>query len=51
MGQAMSGMFVGDEVMKGTIASTAFEAMEVASEIALRAVVGEGQQSTGIRPL
>lgn len=31
MGQAMSGMFVGDEVMKGTIASTAFEAMEIAS--------------------
>jgi ferritin-like metal-binding protein YciE len=31
MGQAMSGMFVGDEVMKGSIASTAFEAMEVAS--------------------
>ena len=31
MGQAMSGMFVGDEVMKGTIASAAFEAMEVAS--------------------
>jgi ferritin-like metal-binding protein YciE len=31
LGQAMSGMFVGDEVMKGTIASTAFEAMEAAS--------------------
>jgi ferritin-like metal-binding protein YciE len=31
MGQAMSGLFVGDEVMKGSIASAAFEAMEIAS--------------------
>jgi ferritin-like metal-binding protein YciE len=31
MGQAMSGLFVGDEVMKGSIASSAFEAMEIAS--------------------
>src|SRR5918998_1082082 len=31
MGQAMSGMFVGDEVMKGTIANAAFEAMEISS--------------------
>ena len=31
MGQAMSGMFVGDEVMKASIASYAFEAMEIAS--------------------
>lgn len=31
LGQALSGMFVGDEVMKGMIASCAFEAMEVAS--------------------
>ncbi len=31
MGQALSGMFVGDEVMKGSIASYAFEAMEIAS--------------------
>jgi ferritin-like metal-binding protein YciE len=30
-GQAMSGMFVGDEVMKGSIACCAFEAMEIAS--------------------
>jgi ferritin-like metal-binding protein YciE len=30
-GQAMSGMFVGDEVLKGAIASYAFEAMEIAS--------------------
>jgi ferritin-like metal-binding protein YciE len=30
-GQAISGMFVGDEVMKGSIASYAFEAMEIAS--------------------
>lgn len=31
LGQAMSGMFTGDEVMKGCIASYAFEAMEIAS--------------------
>ena len=31
MGQAISGISVGDEMMKGAIASTAFEAMEVAS--------------------
>ena len=31
MGQAMSGMFATDEVMKGAIASYAFEAMEIAS--------------------
>ena len=31
MGQAMSGIFVSDEVMKGAIASHAFEAMEIAS--------------------
>lgn len=30
-GQALSGMFVGDEVMKGSLASFAFEAMEIAS--------------------
>lgn len=31
MGQAMSGMFAGDEVMKGSLASFSFEAMEIAS--------------------
>lgn len=31
MGQAMSGMLVGDEIMKASIASYAFEAMEIAS--------------------
>jgi ferritin-like metal-binding protein YciE len=31
LGQAMSGMFVSDEVMKGSIACYAFEAMEIAS--------------------
>jgi ferritin-like metal-binding protein YciE len=31
LGQAMSGMFVGDEVMKATIASASFEAMEISS--------------------
>jgi ferritin-like metal-binding protein YciE len=30
-GQALSGMFVGDEVMKGSLASYAFEGMEIAS--------------------
>jgi ferritin-like metal-binding protein YciE len=30
-GQALSGMFVGDEVMKGSLANYAFEAMEIAS--------------------
>lgn len=29
--QAISGLFVGDEVMKGSLASYAFEAMEIAS--------------------
>ena len=31
MGQAMSGLFAGDEVLKAAIASHAFEAMEIAS--------------------
>ena len=31
LGQALSGIFVGDEVMKGSIANSAFEAMEIAS--------------------
>ena len=31
LGQAMSGLFVGDEVMKASIASYAFEAMEISS--------------------
>lgn len=31
LGQAMSGMFAGDEVMKGSLASFSFEAMEIAS--------------------
>ena len=46
MGQAMSGMFVGDEVMKGSIASAAFEAMEAASYrilIAAADLVGDGE--------
>ena len=34
-GQALSGMFVGDEVMKGSLASYAFEAMEIASHTIL----------------
>lgn len=31
VGQAISGLFAGDEVLKGSIASYAFEAMEIAS--------------------
>ena len=31
MGQALSGMFVGDEVVKGSLASYTFEHMEIAS--------------------
>ena len=31
MGQALGGAFAGDEIMKGAIASYAFEAMEIAS--------------------
>ena len=47
MGQAMSGMFVGDEVMKGSIASTAFEAMEIASYKILIATAEQvGDQET-----
>lgn len=47
MGQAMSGLFVGDEVMKGTIASYAFEAMEIASYRILIATARDvGDQET-----
>jgi ferritin-like metal-binding protein YciE len=47
MGQAMSGMFVGDEVMKGSIASSAFEAMEIASYKVLIATAEQvGDQET-----
>jgi ferritin-like metal-binding protein YciE len=46
-GQAVSGMFVGDEVMKGSIASYAFEAMEIASYRILIATAEEvGDQQT-----
>ena len=47
MGQAMSGMFVGDEVMKGSIASFAFEAMEISSyKILIEAADHIGDQET-----
>jgi ferritin-like metal-binding protein YciE len=47
LGQAMSGMFVGDEVMKGSIASYAFEAMEIASyRILIDAAKQVGDQET-----
>ena len=46
-GQAMSGMFVGDEVMKGSIASSAFEAMEIASyKILINTAEEVGDQET-----
>lgn len=46
LGQALSGMFVGDEVMKASIASYAFEAMEIESyRILITAAqeVGDGE--------
>jgi ferritin-like metal-binding protein YciE len=47
MGQAMSGLFVGDEVMKGTIANAAFEAMEISSYRILIATAEQvGDQET-----
>ena len=47
MGQALSGLFVGDEVMKGSIASYAFEAMEIASyRILISTVKQVGDQET-----
>jgi ferritin-like metal-binding protein YciE len=46
-GQALSGMFVGDEVMKGSLASYAFEAMEIASyTILIRAANHVGDRET-----
>lgn len=47
MGQALSGMFAGDEVLKGSIASYAFEAMEIASYRILISTAREiGDQET-----
>ena len=47
LGQATSGMFVGDEVMKGSIASYAFEAMEIASyRVLIRAARRAGDEET-----
>jgi ferritin-like metal-binding protein YciE len=47
LGQAMSGLFVGDEVMKGSIASYAFEAMEIASyEILISTARQVGDEET-----
>ena len=47
MGQAMSGLFVGDEVLKGCIASTAFEAMEISSyNILIHTAEHVGDQET-----
>jgi len=47
LGQAVSGFFVDDEVMKGSIASYAFEAMEIASYRILSVAAREvGDQQT-----
>jgi ferritin-like metal-binding protein YciE len=49
LGQALSGIFVGDEVMKGALASRAFEAMEIASyKILVKTAqqVGDSQTAT-----
>ena len=47
MGQALSGLFVGDEVMKGTIANAAFEAMEISSyKILIATAEHVGDQET-----
>ncbi len=46
MGQAMSGMFVGDEIVKGSMASYTFEHMEIAAYrilIGAARVVGDAQ--------
>jgi ferritin-like metal-binding protein YciE len=41
MGQSISGMFAGDEVMKGSLASYTFEHMEIASYKMLITAAGE----------
>jgi ferritin-like metal-binding protein YciE len=47
LGQAASGLFVGDEIMKGSIASYAFEAMEIASyRILVEAARDVGDEET-----
>ncbi|MEJ8571469.1 ferritin-like domain-containing protein [Microbaculum marinum] len=47
MGQALSGLFVSDEVMKGAIAGYAFENMEIASyEILIAAAEEAGDHDT-----
>lgn len=45
LGQALSGLFVGDEVVKGALASYTFEHMEVASYRILIAAAGEAQET------
>jgi len=54
LGQALNGMFVGDEVMKGSIASYAFEAMEIASYqilISAAELVGDHQTAAACRKI
>jgi ferritin-like metal-binding protein YciE len=51
-GQAISGLFAGDEVLKGALASYTFEHMEIASYTALIAAaesIGDGDRK-GMRP-
>lgn len=47
LGQGLSGLFVGDEVVKGTLASYTFEQMEIASyKILIAAAERAGDQET-----
>jgi len=47
IGQGLSGLFVGDEVVKGTLASSTFEQMEIASyKILIAAADHVGDQET-----
>jgi ferritin-like metal-binding protein YciE len=49
LGQALSGIFVGDEVIKGALASRAFEAMEITSyQILIKTAqqVGDAETAT-----
>jgi ferritin-like metal-binding protein YciE len=47
MGQAFAGMFAGDEIMKGSLASYTFEHMEIASyKIIIAAATEMGDMET-----
>jgi ferritin-like metal-binding protein YciE len=54
MGQAMSGLFVGDEIVKGSLASYTFEHMEIASYnilIAAAETVGDSETARVCRQI